>query len=597
MNREQHSLAGLSARYQIISIILLALVLLLVIIFSLSIYRMETGSESYRSTISLVNSVISELNRINADPPEMRNYKVLEERINRLLDAITLHRYPESFSGNLSTLHLRLAEPGRNDSISHTLAVQEVGSVARALSERFYSNRDSLAFFSVLSISLSLVSIVVLFILTILMRSANLRFHRQIAAGFQLMQQTIDHDADALPPFEAPRWKEEEVLKQTVENLAMQIRQDRELREMEPQHNLETLIPEIKPLLDTKVPCDRLSIAFLDTHGILLAEAVASDLPQVCLEPGFTEHISQTSLGRLVQQKHPRIINDLEEHQKERGKSRANDLLLKEGIRSSITVPLFFEQRCVGFLFASSTRKGVYQEHHAHHVRKVAYTVKQQLYYSFVLQQVIAEASRAFVKLTEKKDNETSLHILRMAQYSYLIAKQLKIMGSYQVSPRFMRELLWFAPLHDIGKIGVPDAVLLKPGRLDPSEWGVMETHVSIGEDVLLSMQRGIGKALDEVILDTAIDIIGSHHEKWDGSGYPRGLQGESIPLAGRIVAVADVFDALTSKRPYKDAYGVEEALEIIHQGRGSHFDPVILDAFDSALPEILEIYEHHKEI
>ena len=223
--------------------------------------------------------------------------------------------------------------------------------------------------------------------------------------------------------------------------------------------------------------------------------------------------------------------------------------------------------------------------------------MKQHLYYSFLLQQVIAETARSFVKLTEKKDAETSLHILRIAQYSYIIAKELRKRGAYQVSPRFMRELLWFAPLHDIGKIGVPDSVLLKPGRLDPSEWGVMETHVKIGEELIRSMQRGIGKTLDETILDTAIDLISSHHEKWDGSGYPRGLQGEEIPLSGRIVAAADVFDSLTNRRPYKEPYSIDESLNIIRQGKGSHFDPKIIDAFEGVLEEILQVYEQHKEL
>ena len=144
------------------------------------------------------------------------------------------------------------------------------------------------------------------------------------------------------------------------------------------------------------------------------------------------------------------------------------------------------------------------------------------------------------------------------------------------------------APMHDIGKIGTPDAILFKPGRLDTAEWAVMQQHAAIGAAI-------IGDHGDP-LLAMARAIAATHHEKWDGSGYPLGLRGDAIPLAGRIVAIADVFDALTSSRPYKQAWPVERARQTIVDDSGYHFDPALIQAFVHALPAILEIRELYLE-
>jgi len=164
------------------------------------------------------------------------------------------------------------------------------------------------------------------------------------------------------------------------------------------------------------------------------------------------------------------------------------------------------------------------------------------------------------------KDDDTGDHILRMAFYSEGIAAAL---GMHADGLRGLRVA---APMHDVGKIGTPDAILLKPGRLTPEEFAVMKLHATIGEKILA--------ASSSRVVRIAAAIAGTHHERWDGSGYPRGLSAEDIPLEGRIVAVADVFDALTSKRPYKPAFEFDTALAIMREGRGAQFDPRPLDAF-----------------
>jgi putative two-component system response regulator len=190
-------------------------------------------------------------------------------------------------------------------------------------------------------------------------------------------------------------------------------------------------------------------------------------------------------------------------------------------------------------------------------------------------------------KAAEFRDNETGFHVSRMSRYSRLIALAA---GRSDSEAQLM---LLSAPMHDIGKIGTPDYVLLKPGRLDAAEWAIMQQHASIGAAI-------IGEH-DDPLLAMAREIAVSHHEKWDGSGYPFGLQGEGIPLAARIVAIADVFDALTSIRPYKEAWPVERARQTIVEDSGHHFDPALIEAFVRALPEILEVkdmfVEHNVEI
>ncbi len=187
-------------------------------------------------------------------------------------------------------------------------------------------------------------------------------------------------------------------------------------------------------------------------------------------------------------------------------------------------------------------------------------------------QQIIRRLGRA----AEFKDNETGNHVLRMSHYARLVAEQ------YGLGIEATTILFNTAPMHDIGKIGIPDAILLKPGKLTADEWKIMHQHPIMGAEI-------IGKHEND-LLETARIIALTHHEKWDGSGYPQGLKGEGIPLEGRIVAIADVFDALVSERPYKKPIPLDEALAYMEGQAGSHFDPGLIDAFKAALPEILRI-------
>jgi len=181
-----------------------------------------------------------------------------------------------------------------------------------------------------------------------------------------------------------------------------------------------------------------------------------------------------------------------------------------------------------------------------------------------------AETVRRLSMAVEFRDEDTGAHIERIGRFSTLLAEQVGM------EPDFCATLSHAAPLHDVGKVAIPDAILLKPGKLTAQERAIVETHAEEGHRLL----RGSSSS----ILDLAATIALSHHEKWNGSGYPRGVVGEAIPIEGRIVAVADVFDALTSDRVYRKAFTVEEAVDIMLEQRGRHFDPVLLDAFMEVL-------------
>ncbi len=186
------------------------------------------------------------------------------------------------------------------------------------------------------------------------------------------------------------------------------------------------------------------------------------------------------------------------------------------------------------------------------------------------------ETIYCLARAAEFRDPETSVHIQRMSRYAEQIARCLGLSLEQQAL------IFAAAPMHDIGKLGIPDAILLKPDKLTPEEFKIMQQHASIGYDLLQSCQSPILKA--------AAEIAYTHHEKFDGSGYPRSLVAEDIPLSGRIIAVADVFDALTSVRPYKSAWTNEETCQLLQSQRGKHFDPDCLDAFFSDWDAILAI-------
>ena len=200
------------------------------------------------------------------------------------------------------------------------------------------------------------------------------------------------------------------------------------------------------------------------------------------------------------------------------------------------------------------------------------------------LEEANIEILRALGRAAECKDNETGNHTIRMAKYAQLIALEA---GYNHLDAQ---DLFYASPMHDVGKIGIPDNILLKPGKLTAEEYDTMKQHTTIGYNIL----RGGSKSK---LVQLAQEIAVAHHEKWDGSGYPRGLKGADIPLNARVVAIADVFDALTATRPYKMPWSNEDAIEYIKGQSGAHFDPDLVAAFERAFPEIYKVQQQYKEL
>ena len=220
------------------------------------------------------------------------------------------------------------------------------------------------------------------------------------------------------------------------------------------------------------------------------------------------------------------------------------------------------------------------------------------------LQEAQREVVHCLACASEYRDNETGNHVIRVSRYVEILAREVGF------DKRKTEMIKLASTLHDMGKIGIPDSILLKPGKLTEEEFGEMKNHCNYGEDIcsrtgsfthkMLDTSNTIGTKMLEnsksPLLKLASSIAATHHEKWDGSGYPRGLKGEEIPLEGRIVAVADVFDALSSKRPYKDPFPLEKCIAILEEGKGSHFDAELVDLFLGKLDDVVAIRDKYSE-
>jgi PAS domain S-box-containing protein len=201
--------------------------------------------------------------------------------------------------------------------------------------------------------------------------------------------------------------------------------------------------------------------------------------------------------------------------------------------------------------------------------------------------------------LAMARDNETGAHIVRTQEYVRCLANRIRDLGHYadELTDEAIDKMHKAAPLHDVGKVGIPDGILYKRGSLTKEEWGVMKTHTLIGENVLASAKSQLPNLLGRDVIDVAIEIAGAHHEQWDGGGYPRGLKGKQIPISARIMALADMYDALISERVYKSGWDHEDAVAEILGKRGTHFDPIVVEAFAAERERFQIIAQRHRDL
>ncbi len=272
--------------------------------------------------------------------------------------------------------------------------------------------------------------------------------------------------------------------------------------------------------------------------------------------------------------------------------------LITAGIRSIIALPLSSAGTNDAVLVFGSKQYNAYRDEHLELLNNIGGQLSHSFDKSYGMEGLVISTIEGLAKLAESRDPETGDHLFRMSLYSSILAEELGREGPCKelITPAFVRNVFRFSPMHDIGKVGIEDNILLKPGALDAAERARMQEHPLIGAQVLRRCEEQVND-VGYSIFQVGIEIAEGHHEKFDGSGYPHGRAGDDIPLSARIVAVADVFDALTSKRPYKEAWSLERTMNLMTEESGKHFDPKIISALKRAMPRILEIYEAHKHV
>ncbi|QEN04305.1 HD domain-containing protein [Thiospirochaeta perfilievii] len=343
---------------------------------------------------------------------------------------------------------------------------------------------------------------------------------------------------------------------------------------------------------------DRIGFATINKDRII-ASFSFSDNKEIHFKQGFNILLEESSLSKIKSKTDLRIINDLDQYFLEKPHSMSTELLIKDGYKSSLTAPITDPNgNIAGFLFFSSRKKNNYVENDKYKVLSISDILSSIFSKNMLIDDLVSNAALGFVKLVEDKDPETGSHLERMQKYSRIIAMDMLNKGIYpnEIDINKVEDIYKYAPLHDIGKVGIPDKVLLKPGRLTPEEMDVMKRHSEIGSRVLILFEKNL-RRYEHNFFSSAINISLCHHEKWDGTGYPNSLKGVLIPIEARVVSVADVFDALCSKRVYKEAFPFEKGVEIVTSLSGTSFDPKVVESFLDCLDDIRSVYNDLKEI
>ena len=349
------------------------------------------------------------------------------------------------------------------------------------------------------------------------------------------------------------------------------------------------------------IPYNYIGIALLNSDKTKLSasygvsDGLVVGLPEKLM--GLSFDLDETSLGKLIETGNPRIINDLQQYTLGKPTKSYNQIIMNAGIRASITLPLIVSGKPVGIIFFSSINKNVYHEGHLNFLETIANSIAISFYQNTYIDNIIYSSVLVLAKLAEARDTDTGEHLDRIKTYSRIIAEILHENDTYatEVSLEFINNIERYSPLHDIGKVGIPDSILQKPGKLSIGEYEEMKKHALYGAEVLRYAERNM-EGQGHSLFGLGIEIAEGHHENWDGSGYPHGKKGPEIPLSARIVAIADVFDALTSRRPYKKAYSFEESMDIIYEGKNKQFDPNIVDLVMANKYRLKKAYSFYKK-
>lgn len=306
--------------------------------------------------------------------------------------------------------------------------------------------------------------------------------------------------------------------------------------------------------------------------------------------------LNQTSLGKIMDSSKPRIINDMDVYFETHPKKEYSRIIMDHGIRSSITLPLKANGIPLGFIFFSSNQKNVYKTNHIEYLKLISNSIALSFEKNIFSEDLVYSSVLALAKLSEARDEDTGEHLIRMSRYVEILASALSETDRYKntIDQAFINNIVRFSPMHDIGKVGIPDNILLKPGKLSFDEFEIMKSHTVYGAEVLNEAEVNI-KRSGKSLFGMGIRIALYHHERYDGRGYPYGLFGEDIPIESRIVTIADVFDALLSKRPYKEPFSLEETMAIMKEGRGTQFDPYCFDVFFENIDKFVMVQKKYQ--
>lgn len=362
--------------------------------------------------------------------------------------------------------------------------------------------------------------------------------------------------------------------------------------------NIEEIFRSLSKTLKKIIPFSRLDLVIIDEKSNNVILKMEDTEPKIVFDKSDRNIVKTLISKDHYESKRAVIIDDIKNYLEKNPESKNAALFLEKGLRSLLVLPLKIYDITRGFLIFSSVETNFFNEGHLsflesvvgqisfsiHRGELLAQSEKHTIELEILVEDRAAEILRtqrttifALSKLAEARDSGTGAHLERIRNYANLIARLLKsCTNRNDITEQFLMDLYDSSILHDIGKVGIPDTILLKNGPLSSEEFEIMKTHPIIGYEALKRASENLG---DNSFLKMAMDIILYHHERWDGTGYPEGLKGEDIPLSARIVRLSDVYDALTSKRPYKEAYSHEEAINIM-MDEITHFDPALFELF-----------------
>jgi HD-GYP domain-containing protein (c-di-GMP phosphodiesterase class II) len=335
----------------------------------------------------------------------------------------------------------------------------------------------------------------------------------------------------------------------------------------------------------------RIAIAVYDENSDLLSTFIWSSEQSSPLVNYQAKLANSRSLSEILEQGKPRVVNNMGIFVE--GENQHTQVLNDSALKASYTMPLYQENRFMGFVFFNAEQTDVFQEHILVELDMIGHIISLLLQNELSKVQTLLATVKSAQAMTHTRDPETGAHLDRMSRYARLIGRELA--ESHQLNDDYIEHLFLFAPLHDLGKIGIPDDILLKPGKLDEPEFDVMKTHTTMGHTIIDHLIDNYGFSGVSHI-NMLRNIALHHHEAINGTGYPGKLKSSNIPLEARIVAVADVFDALTSNRPYKPAWNNDKAFAKLKELAGTTLDEDCVNAMFKCRQEVESIQKDFQE-